>query len=336
MSQNEHKTVPTEQFNTPAYPHSSINSTLAPATVHNVPVTAESVSATSTPSISVSGGVFSHAKPYAAESPRQLEPEIKGTAPQHKLLEHDGVDNIERSVGRSGTKHDSHFSAIRSKSTPVSNLAVPVCSASSLAPPPLSEALRVPGFDTPPFITPSVSNTLTSRPAFDVEAFINSLRRNQPQLNATSTVHAESSNSHSVAMSAFKAGASLSISQPHPLSQKQAANIHPSVGGQKERTIPMADLSVSLVSSTLDNDERNRREFSETVTETSEQTDSSEHRANSTIDPPEPVMSAGTEASGSAHVGLPPGYKLQHHGQGLTDQRPRPGWFALTSHLSHS
>ena len=304
MSQNEHKTVPTEQLNTPGYPHSSINSTLAPVTVHNVPVTAESVSATNTPSISVSGGVFSHAKPYAAESSRQLEPGIKGTAPQHKLLEHDGVDNIERSVDRSGAKYDSHFSAIRSKSTPVSNLAVPVCSASSLAPPPLSEALRVPGFDTPPFITPSVSNTLTSRPAFDVEAFINSLRRNQPQLNATSTVHAESSNSHShsVAMSASKAGASLSISQPHPLSQKQAANVHPSVGGQKERTIPMADLSVSLVSSAPDNDERDRREFSETVTETSEQTDSSEHRANSTIDPPEPFMSAGTEASGSAHA----------------------------------
>lgn len=325
MNQNEHKTVPTEQFK------------------HNVPVvTTESISATPCISIPAAGGVFSHAKPYAADSLRRLEPEIKGTAPQHKLLEHDGVDSNEfagRSGGRSGAKNNSHFSGVHSKSPPVSKNTALVHSTSSLAPPPLSEALRIPGFDTP-FTAPpiSVSNTLTSRPTFDVEAFINSLQKNQPQFNATSTSHAESSSSHShsVAMPASKAGASLSISQPHPFSQKQAANLHPSVGGQKERTIPMADLSVSLVSSTPDNDERDRREFSETVTETSEQTDSSEHRANSTIDPPEPVMSAGTEASGNAHVGLPPGYKLQHYGQGLTDQRPKPGWFALTSHLSHS
>ena len=113
----------------------------------------------------------------------------------------------------------------------------------------------------------------------------------------------------------------------------------------------MADLSVSLVSSAPEDDEHDRREYSETMTETSEQTDSSEHKTNSTIHPPVlqrdlpesrimghsgPITSAVTESSGSAHASLPPGYMLQHQGQGVGNQKLKPGWFALTSHLSHS
>ena len=75
-------------------------------------------------------------------------------------------------------------------------------SPSTLAPPPpsLSEALQVPGFDTPPYLSRrqheanpaytsstgapySAGSQLASKPTFDVDAFINSLRRNQPQLN---------------------------------------------------------------------------------------------------------------------------------------------------------
>ena len=331
-------------------------------------MTTGNVSATNTSHVSVPGDMLFQAKPYAIDSHQQLEPKIKGAAPQHKPLEH-GVDSNEfigRLEGRSGAKHASHFTSVHSKSTPVSNSSTntaPVPSVSSLAPPPLSEALRVPGFDVPPSINhqshsstststtmPAMSNTLASKPAFDVEAFINSLRKNQPRLGTTSTA-SSGNHSSSVAMPVSKAGVPLSLSHPQPLSQTQTAKLHPSVVGQKERTIPMADLSVSLVSSAAEDDERDRREYSETMTETSEQTDSSEHKTNSTIHPPVlqrdlpesgvmghsgPITSAVTEASGSAHIGLPPGYMLQHQGQGLANHKLKPGWFALTSHLSHS
>jgi hypothetical protein len=114
----------------------------------------------------------------------------------------------------------------------------------------------------------------------------------------------------------------------------------------------MADLSVSLASSNPEDDELDRRDYSETTTETSEQTDISEHKTNVAIRPPVfqqdliesrgmehpgAVMSTRTETiNGSAHVGLPPGYMVQHHGQGQADHKLKPGWFALTSHLSHS
>ena len=108
----------------------------------------------------------------------------------------------------------------------------------------------------------------------------------------------------------------------------------------------MADLSVSLVSSSPEDDEHDsKREYSETMTETSEQTDSSEQKTNSTVYPPEfqrdlLESEVGSETSGSAHVGLPPGYNVmleqRCHGQGLADHKLKPAWFALTSHLSHS
>ena len=79
----------------------------------------------------------------------------------------------------------------------------------------------------------------------------------------------------------------------------------------------MADLSVSLVSSGPEDDENDRRDYSETTTETSEQTDTSEQKTNAATHPPE------------LQRDLPPGYMVQHH-------KLKPGWFALTSHLSHS
>ena len=219
-------------------------------TVHNVPPkTTGGVSTASTPHISVPGEVVSQATPYAT---------------QHKPLDNGGMDSNKltgRSEGKSGTKHAaSHLTSVHSKSTPVTKLSndtAPVRSASSLAPPPLSEALRVPGFDAPPFIShhhqpssstststataPSMANTLASRPAFDVETFINSLRKNQPQLGTTSAA-LSGSHSSSVAMPVSKAVVPISLSQPHPPSQTlQAAKFQP---GLKERTVPMADLSV--------------------------------------------------------------------------------------------
>ena len=290
-------------------------------------MTTGGVSTASTPHISVPGEVVSQATPCVT---------------QHKPLEHGGVDSNELtgiSEGKLGTKHAaSHLTSVHSKSTPVTKLSndtAPVRSASSLAPPPLSEALRVPGFDAPPFVShhhqpstststsaataPSMANTLASRPAFDVEAFINSLRKNQPQLGATSAA-LSGSHSSSVAMPTSKAGAGapVSPSQPHPPSQTlQAAKFDP---GLKEKTVSMADLSVSLVSSGPE-DERDRRDYSEATTETSEQTDTSEQKTNAAIHPPE------------LQQDLPPGYMVQH---GLGARKLKPGWFALTSHLSHS
>ncbi|MCG8625868.1 MAG: hypothetical protein MJE68_28210 [Proteobacteria bacterium] len=114
-------------------------------------------------------------------------------------------------------------------------------------------------------------------------------------------------------------GAPISLSQPHPPSQTlQTAKLHPSL---KERAVPRADLSVSLVSSGPEDDENDRRDYSEATTETSEQTDTSEQKTNAAVHPPE------------LQRDLPPGYM---HGQGLTDHKLKPGWFALTSHLSQS
>ena len=293
-----------------------------------ISATKSTLAASSTPhNISVPGEVVSRATPYVT---------------QHKPLEHGGhrVDSSEltgRSDGNLGTKHTaSHLTSVHSKSTPVTKLSndtAPLRSTSSLAPPPLSEALRVPGFDAPPFVShqhqssgststsaataPSMANTLASRPAFDVEAFINSLRKNQPQLGTTSAA-LSGSHSSSVAMPASKvgAGAPISLSQPHPPSQTlQTAKLHPSL---KERAVPMADLSVSLVSSGPEDDENDRRDYSEVTTETSEQTDTS---SNAAVHPPE------------VQRDLPPGYMAQH---GPDDHKLKPGWFALTSHLSQS
>ena len=51
---------------------------------------------------------------------------------------------------------------------------------------------------------------------------------------------------------------------------------------------------------------------------------------------PQPLHKTNLNQSGGvgAHSSLPPGYMLQH--QGLADGKLKPGWFALTSHLSHS
>ena len=301
-------------------------------TTGGISATKSTLAASSTPHISVPGEVVSRATPYVT---------------QHKPLEHGRVDSSEltgRSDGNSGTKHAaSHFTSVHSKSIPViklSNDTAPLRSASSLAPPPLSEALRVPGFDAPPFISlhhhqssgststsaaataPSIANTLASRPAFDVEAFINSLRKNQPQLGTTSaTLSGSHSSSVTMPVSKVGVGAPISLSQPHPPSQTlQTAKLHPSL---KERAVPMADLSVSLVSSGPEDDENDRRDYSESTTETSEQTDTSEQKTNAAVHPPE------------LQRDLPPGYMVQH-GQGLTDHKLKPGWFALTSHLSQS
>ena len=301
-------------------------------TTGGVSATKSTLAASSTPhNISVPGEVVSRATPHVT---------------QHKPLEHGGhgVDSSEltgRSDGNLGAKHNaSHLTSVHSKSTPVTKLSndtAPLRSASSLAPPPLSEALRVPGFDAPPFIShhhrqssgststsaataPSMANTLASRPAFDVEAFINSLRKNQPQLGTTSAA-LSGSHSSSVAMPGSKvgAGAPISLSQLHPPSQTlQAAKLHPSL---KERAVPMADLSVSLVSSGPKDDENDRRDYSESTTETTEQTDISEQKTNAAVHPPE------------LQRDLPPGYMVQH---GLGGHKLKPGWFALTSHLSQS
>ena len=148
-------------------------------------------------------------------------------------------------------------------------------------------------------------------------------------------------------MPVSKTRAPVLLSQPH---QAHVADLHPSAVSQREKTIPTVDLSVSLPSS-VPEDEENRRECSET-TEASEQTDFSDQQAESTVHPsvfqrdfqengvmghPGPNTSAVTETSGRARIDLPPGYMLQHQGQGLaTDAKPKPGWFALTTHLSHS
>ena len=147
-------------------------------------------------------------------------------------------------------------------------------------------------------------------------------------------------------MPVSKAGAPVSLSQPH---QVHAAKLYPSVISQRDRTVPTVDLSVSLPSS-VPEDEESRKEYSET-TETSEQTDFSEQQAESTAHPSvvqrhfqesgvighsAADTAAVTEDSGSTHIGLPPGYMLQHQGQGLANAKLKPGWFALTSHLSHS
>ena len=338
-SQSEHHTVHAELHQPPAFPHSSRTPPSAHVNV-STSVGGASKLSTSNPShISVPspGDVLSQAQ----DSPRQLEEENEGSAPQYRVLKH-GVDSNEP-VGRLGSKPTHFPSNVKSKFTS----SAPMPSVGSLAPPPLSEALQVPGFDLPPSLshqsnsstststtTAPSSNMLASKPAFDVEAFINSLRKNQPQLGIASST-STGGHSTSVAVPVFKesAPAPALLSQPHPLAQSQGAK-YPS------QTIPTVDLSVSLLSSVPEDEDSRRESY-----ETSEQTNNSgEQRTDLTAvfqrelagsgAIGHPSISAMTNSSQAGHASLPPPGVTLH--QGLANGKLKPGWFALTSHLSHS
>lgn len=314
-------------------------------------------------------------------------------------------------VARSEAKNTQFSSNVRSKFTQNSSkFDPPPSSLASLAPPPpsLSEALRVPGFDQPPYLTqlqtngsttsttPS-SNDLASNPVFDVDAFIDSLRRNhQPHFVPFSSkasypgsvVPANGLQSQQQSSGVkFTAPTSVHASSSHLSTQLGLPTKHlPFVEipqATPGRSVPMVDLSLSVLSSTQDettgeiiiNNEDGRQREPSITTERdtpAERAEVHQHVAEHSHLPRDlrqrlPLPSKSTNGGKLTMTAGPPkaGWSASHqprsvgsgstmpsagpkdprsllppeHAQGPAadhNKKFKPGWFALTSHISHS
>lgn len=334
---------------------------------------------------------------YQGKENEQNSPDHETTSPQ--------IGNL-----KSGTKHahfetnvqSEHTSSMYAESLP-NVTAVP-----SLAPPPpsLSVALQVPGFDMPSYLTQQqasnsattaatlILNTPTSKPAFDVEAFIDSLRRNQAQLGTTvgssdfrSILPVSTKQSdlpaHQSAGVRFMAPSSLHAAQSDVLLQLQPSvcNPLPSVTTPSLNTesIMAAKVDLSRLSSGQGEDpgeighEDDREGDPSTGTEldiphrlgewqkpmvnplSQQNTRTGSTRGISSTamppqqnniqqslcsDTPTTDSSKTTSTSGIAATvptSLHPEQVSQRHLLPTRySSKPKPGWFALSSHLSHS
>ena len=298
---------------------------------------------------------MSQVQPCTTDLSRQLN-ESAGASSLRKASEC-VVDSCERrGVGQRGPHCASLAECNPSSSKPVLNSAKSPGtrpSVSSLAPPPLSQALQVPGLHTPPFtshqlhssaaLTTTTSFTsapslLSSRSAFDVEAFINSLRKNQPHF---STSVSSVSTSGTFPTSATIPGISTEevtglLSQPHSM---KVANAQWPVTSQRDGSV---HSSVPVSEDTM-------KVNSVIATDTDEHADSSNRHTNSGLDPTgsqrevqemehRSGKSMMTEVRGDRlpHASLAAPLTAMRNHQGLARSDAKQGWFSLTSHLSQS
>ena len=241
-------------------------------------------SASSVGSPSFSPTVLSHDfKPVSVltkNPPQELS--YKGKENDDSISQHRATSPLpgsDRVVARSSTKPANFSSDVPLKHpssrfvTNPSMFAGALSSICSLAPPPpsLSVALQVPGFDMPPVTSHRQANTSTStatpyspssssghlptNPVFDVDAFINSLRKNQPHLSSVtkeSDIHVQhlTGDQHTAPSTLLPASVHhpLSQSRPPPPPHKPQPLVQ-TPHATPEIVVPMVDLSVSLLSS---------------------------------------------------------------------------------------